>query len=330
MTSAAPMELARVEPAGLAMVLTPTEAEERLKQLQEFIARNMVEGEDYGMLPGTKTKDGERPKKILLQPGAQKLAEIYGLSIEFGDERPPIERWDGDPMFAYFKKATVRRRSDGLLLGSGIGSCNSREKKYASRWVFAREVPPELNCEHLPSREGIGRNNKPYVMYKVPNLEIFDLVNTFEKMACKRALVHAVIAVTRSSGLFTQDMEPARAAASPHEVTDAEWEEEPIPERRHPTANELAATARSGSREDVEGVLAFISGLPTPSPKIAAISYQRLSEMAGDLEEVEAIRRRAELAALPAEIHGKLIVRLDARCAELRETAPAERQPGED
>jgi len=32
-------------------------------------------------------------------------------------------------------------------------------------------------------------------------------VNTIEKMACKRALVHAVLGATRSSGLFTQDVE---------------------------------------------------------------------------------------------------------------------------
>jgi hypothetical protein len=80
--------------------------------------------------------------------------------------------------------------------------------------VFERDVPIDLDRGNLPKKDGIGRNNKPYVLYRVPNPEIYDLVNTIEKMACKRALVHAVIAVTRSSGLFTQDLEDVKVEAT--------------------------------------------------------------------------------------------------------------------
>lgn len=222
--------LARVElSAALAMIGTPTEAEERLRELQEFIHNAMKEGADYGKIPGT-------DKDTLFQPGAQKLSEIYGLAPSYEDARTPIERWGDDgtePLFAYFKRCRLVRKSDGVFVGEGIGSCNSREEKYAGRWVFPSDVPPEADVSRLRKREGISKKNgKPYTMYRIPNPAIFDLVNTIEKMAAKRALVMAVIGATRSAGIFTQDLEDmsqdARQGKSAKpETTDAEYEDAP-------------------------------------------------------------------------------------------------------
>jgi hypothetical protein len=142
-------------------------------------------------------------------------------------------------MFGYFKRALVTRRTDGQFLGSGVGSCNSREKKYAARWVFERDVPAHLDLEKLPKKEGVSKkNNRPYVQYRVPNPEIFDLVNTIEKMACKRALVAAMISVTRSAGIFTQDLEDLQPmdggakSADRSEVHEAKFDEPPPPPAR--------------------------------------------------------------------------------------------------
>jgi hypothetical protein len=51
------------------------------------------------------------------------------------------------------------------------------------------------------------KTGKPYTVYRVDNDDMASQVNTLQKMAAKRAYVHAVISVTRSSGLFTQDAE---------------------------------------------------------------------------------------------------------------------------
>jgi hypothetical protein len=70
-------------------------------------------------------------------------------------------------------------------------------------------------------------------LYFVPNPEIFDQVNTLEKMAAKRALVSATISVTRSSDLFVPDMEDVVAnqqAAGVPQVVDAEWDDAPPPQ----------------------------------------------------------------------------------------------------
>ena len=47
------------------------------------------------------------------------------------------------------------------------------------------------------------------VLYRVPNPDIADVVNTIQKMAQKRALVAATLIATSASEFFTQDVEDA-------------------------------------------------------------------------------------------------------------------------
>ena len=182
--------LARVERDvdGLTMVVSPAEALRRVQELQAFVKEVLVRGLDDGVIPGT-------DKPSLLQPGAQKLEEIYGLTHTFEDAGS-IQQWD-PPFFVFRKRCVLTLRRDGRYVGDGMGSCNSREDRYAWRWVWEE-------TEHSTATRTT-RNGKK--QWRVPNPDIFSLVNTIEKMACKRALVHAVIGVTRSSGIFTQDVE---------------------------------------------------------------------------------------------------------------------------
>jgi hypothetical protein len=184
-------------PSGFALAMTtsPVEARARYEELQAFVQAAMVPGVDFGVIPGT----GNKP--TLYQPGAQKLAELYAFSVSF-DDVGAIEDFDKG-LFHYRKKCILRRRSDGALIAEGVGSCNSREDKYAYRWVYERQVPPGVDRKGLRSK----KTTKGDYQYRLPNEDICSLVNTVEKMACKRALVAAVICATRSSGLFTQDVE---------------------------------------------------------------------------------------------------------------------------
>lgn len=45
------------------------------------------------------------------------------------------------------------------------------------------------------------------IEYRIPNSDVFDVINTIDKMAQKRALVAAVLVATNASEFFTQDME---------------------------------------------------------------------------------------------------------------------------
>jgi hypothetical protein len=220
MSESTAIEVRRDDSAALAMVGTADEARARLEELQRFVKSVMVEGVDFGVIPGT----GDKP--ALYQPGAQKLCEIYGLSIDFEDRPGCVEDYEHG-LFVYKKRCVLRSKRDGAFVAAGVGSCNSREEKYGARWVFEREVPPHFDLSTLRSRERVSKKNgRPFVMYQIPNEKIYDQVNTLEKMACKRALVMAAIAATRSAGLFTQDVEDNPSAFGGREPVRATVEEE--------------------------------------------------------------------------------------------------------
>ena len=107
-------------------------------------------------------------KPTLLKPGAEKLCEIYGFS-KWVEILHQTEDYDR-PLFAYTVKVRLVSKIAGFTEAEGVGAANSREKK------FVKQDP-------------------------------FTIQNTLLKMAKKRALVDAVLSATRSSGLFTQDME---------------------------------------------------------------------------------------------------------------------------
>ena len=189
------------------MVVSPAEAKRRMQELQAFVAEVMVKDLDFGTIPGT-------DKPTLLQPGAQKLAEMYGFAQRF-EEVASIEDWD-KPLFMFRRRCVLTSRTDERFIGDGIGSCNSREDRYAWRWVWNKPA----NFPNAKTKQT--RNGK--TQWRIPNEDIFSLVNTIEKMACKRALIMAVIGATRSAGLFTQDAEDLPPDAYGEAESERSWD----------------------------------------------------------------------------------------------------------
>lgn len=107
-------------------------------------------------------------KPTLLKPGAEKLCDVFGFS-KTAKVVNRIEHWETG-IFAYEVKMTLTRKNNGVIEAEGLGSCNSKESSF--------------------------RGQDPYT-----------IVNTVLKMAKKRALIDAVLSATRSSGIFTQDIE---------------------------------------------------------------------------------------------------------------------------
>jgi hypothetical protein len=208
----------RMNDLALSPVIDLTTAIRELAVFQNFVKGYMVEGEDYGKIPGT-------PKPTLYKPGADKLCEIYGLADEY-DITQRVEKWEMvPPLFDYEVKCTLVRKRDGIAVSTGMGSCNSYEGKY--RWRDSKPICPMCNQETvLRSKEpgkgwfcwkkkgGCGASfpeNEPTLIDqkigKVPNDDVATLKNTILKMAKKRAKVDACLSATRSAGIFTQDME---------------------------------------------------------------------------------------------------------------------------
>lgn len=292
-------EIVRVEPEsydGLRMVVSPAEATRRLQELQAFVQKSMVKDIDYGIIPGT----GDKP--TLYQPGAQKLAEIYGFTHRF-EPVETVKDWERGFFYFEYRCVLVSRRN-GQMIGEGIGSCNSRESKYAGRWVPLGDVPPGMKADQLQKRSGArwvfqseipaGVNpatlekqqrkskkppHKPYDVFKVvddqyliPNSDPYSLVNTLQKMAAKRAYIHAVIAATRSSGILTQDVEdlPPEVFGEPEEGRSWEKDEpDETPAAEPPRAKKVTdrvranAAAKGESKGDAKPE-------PKPDPKTVA------------------------------------------------------------
>jgi hypothetical protein len=208
-----------IESQGLMPILDIETFQLQLKKFQEFVQSYLTPGTDFGKIPGT-------DKDTLLKPGAEKLCEIYGFYADYS-VMEQVENWDKEPpLFDYTIKCVIKRRRDDAIMGSGLASCNSYEGKY--RWRNAERICPECGKSAIikgkkeygggwlcfAKKGGCGAkfaDGAPEIMEqetgKIPNEDIATQKNTVLKMAQKRALVGAVIAATRSSGIFTQDIE---------------------------------------------------------------------------------------------------------------------------
>jgi hypothetical protein len=97
----------------------------QLGLLRTFISTQLLSGEDFGVIPGTSNK------KVLFQPGAQKLARLFNLRCEKACTDRTIDKENGFAMFTY--KATVFRGDK--IIAECEGSANSAERKYQKQAI---------------------------------------------------------------------------------------------------------------------------------------------------------------------------------------------------
>lgn len=199
-----------------ARLLALRKGQDRLAQVKREI---MVLDTDYGIIPNT-------PKPTLLQPGAEKLCNLYHLV--------PTLAWQtiiGDGVTAPHIRVLMTcslhvGTEDGPVVGQGVGTANTWEKKY--RYRDAQRLCP--NC-HQPAiirgkeeygggwlcfakRGGCGAKFKVgdpsiegQVIGQIETPDPYDQENTVVKIAAKRSYIDATKRTTASSGLFTQDVE---------------------------------------------------------------------------------------------------------------------------
>ena len=197
----------RSDPVSLTpiMVIPMAEVKRRIEELRIFLKDYMVEGEDYGKIPGT-----DRP--TLLKPGAEKLLDVYGLTPEVDIMDSTVEK--DPPYIDYTIRVRLVSRASGITMAEGVGNCNSLEGRYRWRWVFSSELPAQYTTgaarATLTVKTFKGKSGKSLTKYRVENEDIWALKNTILKQAKKRALIDATLSATRSSGILTQDVEELR------------------------------------------------------------------------------------------------------------------------
>jgi hypothetical protein len=207
-------------------------------KIQQLMEKVLKRDEHYGVIPGTKGVDGKPPKPTLLKPGAEKLCLMFRLDPEYDT----VTSTETQQLFAYTIRCTLFHIPTGSRIASGLGSCNSRETKYVRP---APKLCPTCGKETIikgkeeygggwlcfAKKGGCGAKWKDgdETIEKQPSgiADPSDLANTILKMACKRALIAAVLNGTAASDCFTQDLEdltekaaeyippPAKAGADP-------------------------------------------------------------------------------------------------------------------
>lgn len=195
--------------AGLMPALSIENAISRYNAVVEFTRRVMKENKDYGIIPGT----GDKP--TLLKPGAEKLCSLFALAPEFVIVDKIV---DYDKGLFYFQYRCDLFRN-GERVASGLGSCNSKEKKYRYRNVSENKATDDDKARAIRIEERRGQYGA-YRVYVIENNEPFDLVNTIDKMAQKRALIAATLIAANASEFFTQDIEDIAS-----EIVDGEYTE---------------------------------------------------------------------------------------------------------
>jgi len=268
----------------------------RREQIVEFGKQVLKDGEDYGAIPGTSSKP------VLLKAGAEKLCYFFGLepSFEQGAEDADWtgERHGGEPFF-YIRYRCQLRRGERVV-GAGEGSCNSWEVKY--RWRQGKRVCPKCGQEAIiAGREEYGggwlcwkkqggcgagfKDDDPAIkgqsIGRVPNPDVFDQVNTIQKMAQKRALVQAVLIGTGASEFYTQDLEDGpqqgvgsaekAAAVKERRIAELRQTAQPKPEDQVPEPVQKIWNKMGSSREAIKQALAEM--------------YHDLLELAGNDED---------------------------------------------
>lgn len=211
-----------------AIVPYTDKAVEDVKRLANLVLalRNDVfkSGTDYGLIPGT----GDKP--TLLLPGMEKLMRALHLRAEYV-EKTRIEDFDKGVIF-YRYECRLTDYDTGVCVSTAIGSANSRESKW--RWRDQKRTCPHcgaacINRSKFPPKKqpnaepgwycfakqgGCGAEfaaDDPAIVEqtvgRIENPDIFDQMNTIDKIAQKRALSSAIKGAANVSEFFTVDLE---------------------------------------------------------------------------------------------------------------------------
>lgn len=281
-------------------VVNLAEAKQRYELFKSFVGGVLVKGRDYGEVPGT-------TKPTLLKPGAEKLGAFFGLRPTFLIQES-VNDWTGkdhgEPFF--FREYKCQLFKNGELVGEGVGSCNSWEKKY--RYRSSERVCPECGKPTIIKgkaeygggficflkKGGCGAkfaDNAPEIINQevgqVPNKDVADQVNTIDKMAQKRALVAAILIATNASDYFTQDMEDF---ADHTDIIDGEFKDETATEQQKPDTGEelfdcmhgkviqLFATAWNIEKKDAAIEVSKMKESGKITGKMTLAQYQKLAD----------------------------------------------------
>lgn len=207
-------------------VLSQEAVQHRIKYLHRVIGSILVEGTDYGIIPGTS-------KPTLYQSGAQKMAVAFRLRPEFSVSYEEHDNYHR----TYTVKCSLYHIPTGRLISEGVGICSTLEGRYRFRKVkdehetdvsvpkgywddrdqnlleeALKKAGVEMADDQYPSTKKIKNQWKIVLAIedtgeRTEHDNPADYWNTCAKIAAKRGFVHGVNNGTGASEVFTQDVE---------------------------------------------------------------------------------------------------------------------------
>lgn len=160
---------------------TIQETTQAIALLQGMVKDLLIRGVDYGRIPGT-------PQDSLWDPGA---SQIIGSFNCYPGERRILKLEDSDTKIVACVEVPIVSRTTGHIVGTGIGAASTLETKYKYRWVAN---PQEWGYDDtairtLKTKSAKDDAGNKVILYRIPNPEHSELLNTIIKMASKRAEV---------------------------------------------------------------------------------------------------------------------------------------------
>lgn len=189
------------KPAPRITAASIEQTEQSIALLQGMVRDLLIRGVDYGRIPGT-------PQDSLWDPGA---SQIIGAFNCFPGERRILKFEDTDTKISVCLEVPIISRETGIVATTGVGAASTLETKYKYRWV---DDPPQWGYDEDSMKTLKTKIDKNKTLYRIPNPEHSELLNTIVKMASKRAEVDGaeslpgVASVLRR--MFSREKPPAR------------------------------------------------------------------------------------------------------------------------
>lgn len=180
------------EPKALATVeraLTDSEFKHKHTELAKFVKNVLREAKPTQVNGRDSITSGDygiiprTTKKSLLKPGAEKLLKLFGFTAHMELVKEVEDFKAGFVMYKY--RCTITHAATGTYIADSIRSCNNKESKHASK-------------------------------------NVYDVANTIESVAQKRALVAATVQATMASEIFEADTSDYDGEAPGRTVTKEE------------------------------------------------------------------------------------------------------------
>jgi len=218
-------ELAQTEqmtPAASPPRITPgtiQETTQGIALLQGMVKDILVRGIDYGRIPGM-------PQDSLWDPGA---SQIIGSFNCYCGQRRILKLEDSDERIVACVEVPIISRATQQEVGSGIGAASTLETKYKYRWVANPKQwgYDEAAIKTFKTKRGKDEEGNNVTLYRIPNPEHSELLNTIVKMASKRAEVDAAESLPGVASVLRQmfSAKPARNTQLPSGSPNQQQEE---------------------------------------------------------------------------------------------------------